>query len=105
MTTVLTRLLVWTVVTLIASIACAQDNIHQRPPLNAIGRVEGGTGYLLAITGGTGPLASARAIHAVALVYWLEVRRRQESIIAMRRLERLLTEEERKRLPNWSVTQ
>ncbi|MBL9119798.1 MAG: hypothetical protein JNL80_07785 [Phycisphaerae bacterium] len=72
---------------------------------DAIGRVEGGTGYLLAITGGTGPLASARAIHAVALVYWLEVRRRQESIIAMHRLERLLTEEERQRLPRWGVTQ
>lgn len=72
---------------------------------DAIGRVEGGTGYLVVISGGAGTLASARTIHATAMVYWLEVRRRQESIIAMRRLERLLTEEERQRLPRWNVTQ
>ncbi|MBL9120638.1 MAG: hypothetical protein JNL80_12075, partial [Phycisphaerae bacterium] len=44
---------------------------------------------------------SAHERHGAAVLRWYEVRRREESIVAMRALSRLLGPEERKRLPRW----
>ena len=44
---------------------------------------------------------SAQERHGAAVLRWYEVRRREESIVAVRALSRLLGPEERKRLPRW----
>jgi hypothetical protein len=66
-----------------------------------IARVGEGTSYALAVTGGWGQFPTDDALQAVSVVRWIEFRRRQESLVAMRAMERLLTAEERAALPRW----
>jgi hypothetical protein len=66
-----------------------------------IARVGEGTSYALAVTGGWGQFPTDDALHAVSVVRWIEFRRRQESLVAMRAMERLLSAEERAALPRW----
>lgn len=67
----------------------------------AIARVGDGSGYLVVVAGGAGSLASGRALHASAMVHWMELRRQQESMVALHAAARLLTADERGRLPRW----
>jgi hypothetical protein len=66
-----------------------------------IARIGEGTAFALAVTGGWGQLPSAHALHAVSVVRWIEFRRRQESLVAMRAMMRVLRDDERATIPRW----
>ncbi len=66
-----------------------------------IARIGEGTAFALAVTGGWGQLPSAHALHAVSVVRWIEFRRRQESLVTMRAMMRVLRDDERVAIPRW----